>query len=165
MKSKKSLYRDPTNCLPHRSPELPSTPFGTLVRSNCSHETNCAVKELALPHLTLDGRAVTPGEARSFRCFCALPSSQIIACLRHRKWWRSMWTKALRIRFPCLSFYSRPCDLGKRSTFKRCQAARPQQPPAVASSHPRRTQPAQQRFELQTVQLHNGCRQGNPGRL
>ena len=99
------MYRDPTNCLPCRSPEVLSTLFGTPVRHKLCC-TNYAVEELALPHLTLDGRAVTPGEARNSKCFRALLSSQIIACMHHRKWWKSRWKKALCLGFSCLSFYS-----------------------------------------------------------
>ena len=99
--SQRSLYIDPRNCLPRRSPELLSTLFGTPVGSNCSHETNCAVKELALPHGSDLGRKGC--HSRRGEKFQILPR---FACLRHRKWWKSRWKKALCLGFSCLSFYS-----------------------------------------------------------
>ena len=138
-----------------------SAMFDAPFRSNRNCETNCPAKELTLPHRSSDGRAVTPGGANS-KCFRALHSSQIIACLHQRNWWKSRWRKALCLGFYCVSFYSRLCDLDNRSLSKRCQAARPQQPPVAFSQH-RQTQLAQQHFELQSFRLHNGWRQGNPG--
>jgi hypothetical protein len=91
--------------------------------------------------LTLDGRAVTPGEARNSKYFRALRVCAI-----------GNGGNPGGRRLSASGFLV--------SVFiHRCQAARPQLPPPAASSQLRQTQLAQQHSELQTFQLHNGCLQ------